>query len=68
MLFRSTHNTLVQLFLEVKQFVSLGLHHLVHRNTRPACNYFGYIVFIDFLLDKRFTMASKPMQIRITAI
>ena len=47
-----TDDTLMQFFLQMQQLITLALHHLRYRNTRPASNYFGDIVFIDFLFNQ----------------
>ena len=42
----------MQFRLQVQQFIALALHHLIDRNTRPACYYFGDIVLINLFLNE----------------
>ena len=43
----------MQFFLEVEQLLLLALEHFGDGYARPARNYFGNVVAVDFLLDER---------------
>ena len=48
-------DALVQLVLEVEQFLPFALQHLADRDSGPFGHYFGYIVRVYLLLDHGIT-------------
>ena len=40
----------------MEQLLALGLHHLIHWDTRPTSYYLGNIIFIDLLFDEALTL------------
>ena len=57
-----TDYTLVQLSLQVQQFLTFGSLHLGNRNTRPARNYFGNILARNLLAQQ---LRTQCRQLRI---